>query len=245
MTQPVPDQPLTEIQRISGVFAEPSRVFADIARNGRWWIIAIAMILLNVVVISAMVQRVGYDLMIEKALEQSRQVQEMSADQRAQVYEQQRKFMPIAIRVFPPIAILAGMLVAAAALLFSYRFLLDAEVKYKEALNITAYAYLPPSIVATLMFVAILYLKPPDEFDMESASGLSIGSFLSRDAAAWLRSLANSLDLFTIWTILLIATGFTALCGARKMPLGRSVWGVLAPWLVYVLGKMGFAALTG
>lgn len=245
MTQPVSDQPMTEMQRISGVFTEPSRVFADIARNGRWWIIAAAMILLNVVVISAMVQRVGYDLMIEKALEQSRQVQEMSADQRAQVYEQQRKFMPIGIRVFPPIAILAGMLVVAGALLFSYRFLLDADVKYKEALNITAYAYLPPAIAGNLMFLTILYLKPPDEFDMESAASLSIGSFFSRDTAAWLRSLANSLDLFTIWTIILIATGFTALCGARKLPFGRSIWGVLAPWLVYVLGKMGFAALTG
>ncbi len=245
MTQPASDQPLTEIQRISGVFTEPSGVFADIARNGRWWIVAVVLILLNVVAISAMVQRVGYDLMIEKALEQSRRVQEMSPEQRAQVYESQRQFMPIAMRVFPPVAILGGMLVVAAALLFSYRFLLDADVKYKEVLNITAYAYLPPAIAANLMFFALLYLKPPDEFDMESAGGLSVGSFLSRDTAAWLRSLANSLDLFTIWTIVLIATGFTALCGARKMPFGRSVWGVLAPWLVYVLGKMGFAALTG
>lgn len=245
MTQPASDQPMTEIQRISGVFTEPSRVFPDIARHGRWWIIVAFLILLNVVAVSAMVQRVGYDLMIDKALEQSRQVQEMSADQRAQVYESQRKFMPIAVRVFPPVAIFGGILVIAAALLFSYRFLLDADVKYKEALNITAYASLPPVIAANLMFFALLYLKPPDEFDMESAGGLSIGSFLSRDTAAWLRSLANSFDLFTIWTIVLIAIGFTALCGARKLPLGRSLWGVIAPWLVYVLGKMGFAALTG
>lgn len=245
MTQPASDQPLTEIQRISGILAEPSRVFPDAARHGRWWIIVAVLILINVVVISAMVQRVGYDLMIERALEQSRQVQEMSADQRAQVYETQRKFMPVAVRVFPPLAILGGMLLVAAALLFSYRFLLDADVKYREALNITAYASLPPSVASNLMFLAVLYLKPPDEFDMESAGGLSVGSFLTRDTAAWLRSLANSLDLFTIWTIVLIATGFTALCGARKLPLGRSLWGVIAPWLVYVLGKMGFAALTG
>lgn len=245
MTQPASDQPISEIQRISGVFTEPSRVFAEIARNGRWWMIALVLILLNVIAVSAMVQRVGYDLMIEKTLEQSRQIQEMSADQRAQVYESQRKFMPIAMRVFPPVAILGGMLLVAAVLLFTYRFLLDAEVKYKEALNITAYSFLPPAIAGNIMFFALLYLKPPDEFDFESAGGLSVGSFLSRETAAWLRSLANSLDLFTIWTIVLIAIGFTALCGARKLPFGRSIWGVLAPWFVYVLGKMGFAALTG
>lgn len=245
MTQPVQSQSLSETQRIAGVFTEPSSVFADIARRGRWWLVLAALILLNVLAVSAMVERVGYDLMIEKALEQSRQVQEMSADQRAQVYETQRKFMPIAVRVFPPLAIFGGTLLVAAALLFSYRFLLDADVKYKEALNITAYAWLPPAVAGNLMFFAVLYLKAPDEFDMESAGGLSIGSFLSRDTAAWLRSLANSLDLFTLWIIVLIAIGFTALCGARKLPFGRSIWGVLVPWLVYVLGKMGFAAITG
>jgi len=245
MTQPVSQSPLNEIQRISGVFTEPSRVFPDIARNGRWWIIAAALVLINIIVMSLVVQRISYDLIIEKALERSKQVQEMSADQRAQVYETQRKFMPIAIRVLPPVAIVASMLVVAAVLLFSYRLMLGADVKYKEALNITSYAFLPPAIAGNLMFLALLYLKPPDEFDMESASGLSIGSFLSPDTAAWLRSLANSVDLFTIWTIVLIATGFTALCGARKLPFGRSIWGVLTPWLVYVIGKMGFAALTG
>lgn len=245
MTQPNTSEPLSELQRICGVFTEPSRVFPDIARRGRWWLVLAALVLLNVLAVSAMVGRVGYDLMIEKALEQSRQVQEMSAEQRAQVYETQRKFMPIAVRVFPPLAIFGGTLLVAAALLFSYRFLLDADVKYKEALNITAYAWLPPAVAGNLMFFAVLYLKPPDEFDMESAGSLSIGSFLSRDTAAWLRSLANSLDLFTLWIIVLIALGFTALCGSRKLPFGRSIWGVLVPWLVYVLGKMGFAAITG
>ncbi|MEJ5369889.1 MAG: YIP1 family protein [Bryobacteraceae bacterium] len=245
MTQPNTTDRLSELQRISGVFTEPSRVFPDIARHGRWWLVIAILIVLSVLSVSAMVSRVGYDLMIEKALEQSRQVQEMSAEQRAQVYESQRKFMPIAFRVFPPIAILGGMLIAAGALLFSYRFLLDTDVKYREALNITVYASLPPAIVGNIMFYSLLYLKPPEEFDFESAGSLSIGSFLSRDTAAWLRSLANSMDLFTIWTIVLIAIGFSAFCGTRKLPFSRSLWGVLVPWLIYVLGKMGFAAIAG
>ena len=245
MTDEQQDTPLSESGRLAGVFLDPARAFPDIAERGRWWLVALLLILMNVAALSAMVSRVGYDRMIEKAFEQNPRLQEMTPEQRMQAMETQRKFLPVAVRVFPPVGIFAGMLVVAGALLFSYRFLLDADVKYRQALNITAYSWLPPAVAGNLMFFAVLYLKPPDEFDAESASGLSIGSFLSRDTAAWLRSLANSVDLFTIWTIVLIAMGFSAVCGKRKMPFSRALWGVVAPWLVYVLGKMGIAALTG
>ncbi|MCS7041195.1 MAG: YIP1 family protein [Bryobacteraceae bacterium] len=245
MTGPEQKTALSEFERMAGVFTDPGRVFADVAERGRWWLVLLVLIALNVVVMTLMVGRVGYDQMIEKAFEQSPRLQEMSPEQRMQAMEQQRKFMPIAIRVLPPLAMAAALFVVAGVLLFSFRMLLDAEVKYGHALNITAYAWLPPAVAGNAMFLALLYLKPPEEFDAEAAGGLSIGSFLSRDTAPWLRSLASSFDLFTLWTILLIAAGFSAYCGKRKMPFGRALWGVLAPWFVYVLGKMGFAALMG
>jgi hypothetical protein len=245
MTTPNDRPNLTELQRILGVFTDPSGVFADIAERGRWWLIAALLILMNVVAVTAMVQRVGYERMIQQAMDQNPRLQEMSPEQRMQVMESQRRFMPVAVRVLPPLAIVGGLLAVAGVLLFSFRMLLDADVRYRHALNITAYSWLPPAAAGNVMFFALLYLKSPDDFDAQEAGGLSIGSFLSRDTAAWLRSLASSIDLFTLWTIVLIAAGFSAYCGKKKLPFGRALWGVLAPWFVYVLAKMGFAALTG
>lgn len=245
MTTPDAKTSLSELARISGVFTDPPAVFADVAERGRWWLVLLVLIALNVIVMTAMIQRVGYDRMIEKAFEQNPRLQELSPEQRLQAMEQQRRFMPLAVRVLPPLAMAAALFAVAGVLLFSYRMLLDADVGYRHALNITAYSWLPPAVAGNAMFLALLYLKQPEDFDAEAAGSLSIGSFLSRDTAAWLRSLANSFDLFTLWTIALIAAGFSAYCGRRKMPFGRALWGVLAPWFVYVLGKMGFAALTG
>lgn len=234
---------LPEGRRLAGVFFEPGQVFADIAARGRWWLVLVILIALNFVAISLMVSRVGYDNMIQKAFENSKQIQQMSADQRQQAFETQRRFMPLAVRVGPPVAILAAVLVIAGVLLFVFKFMLDAELGYRQVLNITCYASLPPSLLGNLAFLLVLFLKDPSDFDAENASGLNAGMFLSSDSAAWLKSLAGSLDLFTFWTIALLAIGLSAALGARKMPFGRALGGVVLPWLIYVAGKAGFAAL--
>lgn len=245
MTTPDAKTSLSEFSRIAGVFTDPPAVFADVAERGRWWLVLLALIALHGIVMTAMIERVGYERMIERAFEQNPRLQELRPEQRLQAMEQQRRFLPLALRVLPPLTTAAALFAVAGVLLFSYRMLLDADAGYRHALNITAYSWLPPAVAGNAMFLALLYLKPPDDFDAEAAGSLSLGSFLPRDTAPWLRSLANSFDLFTLWAIALIAAGFSAHCGRRKMPFGRALRGVLAPWAVYVLGKMGLAALTG
>ena len=55
-------------------------------------------------------------------------------------------------------------------------------------------------------------------------------------------SLATSLDLFSIWLILLLAVGFSA-AQPRKLTFGKALAGVLIPWGIYVVGKAALATL--
>jgi hypothetical protein len=244
--QPAETTPkLSEGRRLSGVCFEPGAVFPDIAVNGRWWLALIIIVLLTTLSVTLMVNRIGYDQMIRSAFESNERAQQMSPEQRAQAIEAQKKFMPIAVKVMPVVAIFLGSLVVAGALLFTFKFLLDAEMTYKQVLNIYAYAAIPPSIVGTGVMLMVLYMKPPEEFDMQNASAISVGAFLPQGTSAWIKSLGASLDLFTIWTIVLLAIGFSAFCGAKRMPFGRALTGIVLPWLVYVAGKAAFASLFG
>ena len=56
------------------------------------------------------------------------------------------------------------------------------------------------------------------------------------------RPSAESLDLFTAWFMFLLASGFGV---AIRKPTSGALWGVVIPWAVYVLGKVGLAALMG
>jgi len=234
---------LSEARRLTGVFHEPGTVFPDIAANGRWWIPMLLVVLCTSLFVALMVDRVGYDRMIQKAFESSKRAQEMPAEQRQAAMDSQRKMMPVFVRIMPPLANILGLLIVAGGLLFTFKFLLDVNLSYKNSLNITCYASIPPAVAGVAAMIAVMYLKPPDEFDAENALAFNAGAFMPEGTAKWLHSIGSSLDLFTFWSIALLAIGFSAAAGAKKLPFSRALIGVIAPWLVWVVCKAAFAAL--
>ena len=67
------------------------------------------------------------------------------------------------------------------------------------------------------------------------------GAFLSEDAPKWLVSLLTSLDIFTLWILVLQGIGFHA-ANPKKLTLGRAFLTVLAVFILFTLVKVGFAA---
>ncbi|HEY2119750.1 MAG TPA: hypothetical protein VGH37_11240, partial [Candidatus Acidoferrum sp.] len=87
-------------------------------------------------------------------------------------------------------------------------------------------------LVSTPVFLLVLFLKPPGMLDPENPVATNLAAFLPEDSAKWLVSLCKSLDIFTIWTLILIAIGFAAvnpkkLKGAKSYMVVFSVWGAL------------------
>lgn len=237
-------EPLSEAGRLTGVFHAPGETFPDVAERGRWWIPAAIMVLMGLTFVTLFVQRVGYDRMIQKAFETNTQLQDMPADKKAEAVAMQRKMMPVMMYAGPPAATLLGIVIVAGALLFLMNGLMDAGLRYKQSLNICAYAMFPASLVSTILTCVVMYLKPPDEFDIEHALAFNAGAFLNPESTSkYLVSLASSFDLFTFWMIALMAIGFSATVGARKLPFSKALTGILIPWGLWVLIKVGFAAL--
>ena len=240
------DAPMSEARRLSGVFHEPGAVFADIAANGRWWLALLIVVVVTFSVAALMASHIGYDRIIQKSFESNSRLQEMPAEQKARAIETQRKIMPFIMHVVPAVSVVIGALVIAGVLLFIMNAMLDAGLTFKQVLNIQTYASLPASLVGGAALVLVLFLKSPDEFDVQRPLAFNAGAFLNPDTSAkWLQSLLGSFDLFTIWTIVLLAIGFSAACGQRKMPFSRALTGILVPWGIWVLGKAAVASLFG
>ena len=170
-------------------------------------------------------------------------MQNLPADQREQTVAMQIKVGP----AFAYGAIVVGFPVMAAAtagvFLFMFRTLLGAELSFRQVFAIVCYSWVP-LLFGSVMALAVMLLKNPEEFDLQYPTLTNIGAFLEpASTPKWLLSLGTSIDVFTLWVLALLATGLSV--ASRKISWSTSFTTVLGTWVVYVLVKMGWAAMFG
>ena len=87
----------------------------------------------------------------------------------------------------------------------------------------------------------ILFLKDPATVDLQNVVASNPGALLSDDAAKWLVTLLSSIDVFAIWTMILLAIGFSA-TDSKKLSFGKSLVLVIIPWILFTVVKVGLVA---
>src|SRR5205085_7020709 len=102
----------------------------------------------------------------------------------------------------------------------------------KRMMGIVGYSFLP-TLVSSLLALLVMYLKAPEDFNIQNPLAFNAGAFIANDAPAWLKGFASSFDLFSFWIMGLMAIGVGA--AARKMTFGKAFATILFPWALYVL----------
>jgi hypothetical protein len=230
--------PINHFGRIIGVFFSPKETFADIAKRPSWILPVILMTVLGAAVAFVMNQKVDWRDVASKRIEESPRAANLSPEQK----EQQ---LAMSAKISPPIAYAFGIawpilqaLIVGGVLLLAYNVIGGAGARFSSSLGITAHAYFP-WILYSLLFILILYLKAPGTVDLDNPIATNIGAFLPESTPKAMMSLAKSIDLFSIWTLLLISIGFAA-TNPKKLK-GKSLSIAISVWAIYVAIKMGGA----
>lgn len=244
--QDVEERPMSEAGRIMNVFVEPKAAFADIAARPRPWVPLVLLIVFTVGYLSVFSSRVGWGRVMEQQMENNPQMQNMSAEQRAKAAEgiaRASSVMGYVVPASPIVTIPLFTLVVAGVFLVVFRAMMGADLTFKQLFAITAYSWLP-DLIYNAAAIAVLFLKSPDEFNMENPLAFNIGAFLDPQATSKaVMSVASSIDLFSFWKIGLLALGIAV--AARKISLSTALVGVTIPWAVWVAAKAGLAMLRG
>jgi hypothetical protein len=241
--EPSPDKPMSEPARIAGVYIEPARAFSDIvARPQRWFIPMILVMVCAMGFIYCYSQRVGWEQMMRKQFETNTQLQNLPKEQRDLAMERGIKFAGIGSYV----GVVGGMpimvLIVAGVLMLVMNSMMGAQVSFVQSLAIVSYSYLT-GVVTSILGIIVMYIKSPEDFDLQNPLAFNGAAFLASDAPKWMTALLGSLDVFTFWTMALMATGFAAT--TRKMKWSKAFTGVVMMWLVWVVVKTGWAAFRG
>ncbi len=241
--QTEPESRMSELGRLTNVFFEPRSAFADIAARPRPWAPLALSVLMALVFMTAFSQRVGWERFARQTIESASQMQNMPPEQRERAVAMQLKIMPVMGYVGAVLGTAVTALIVAGVLLLIFKAFMGAAITFKQMFGITAYSFLP-GVVSGLAALVVMFLKDPDEFNLQNPTAFNLGAFFNPESTAkWKIALGSSIDLFTIWIVVLLAIGVAT--AARRMSFGKALTGVLTPWLLWVLLKTGFTALRG
>jgi len=253
--QPRIEEParLGPVARLTGTLLSPGETFADVNRKPTWiapMIIAIATVLASTFFFQWRVHPDWDSIMrnqIKKRMERSNQsLTEEQMQQQVAFSKSIAKFFPIIGAIVTPIiyVILAGIF--ALGLMF-----IQAKTTFKKILSVVAWSSAAVGIIATVVTIASLMVRDEEglrSIDPTQSAGIvpsNLAVFLPSTASAVLKAVAASLDIFTIWILILLSIGFASIAGSRKIKTGNTATVVFGFWAVYVLLKIGWAAAFG
>jgi hypothetical protein len=233
---------MSEFSRLSGVFFEPSKTFADIAERPTWLVPLVLVILAALAYTFAIGQRIGWERVIDQQM-QSRMAQ-MSDQQRAAVEQakpMQVKIAQVAGYFFAVIGAPLYYLIASGVLLLIVNGIMSAGIKFKQVFAILCYSGIPGILMIVLTIISMYMKSNPDDFNMQNPLPFNLAWLMPADTPLkFLHSIAGSIDLFSIWAMLLIATGLKA-AGGKKLTFGGGLTAVMVPWAIFVVVKALFA----
>jgi len=119
----------------------------------------------------------------------------------------------------------------------AYNLLGGANTNFGTAFAITSHAALT-GLVSSVLIILVLYLKPAGTVDLENPVASNIAAFLPEDSAKWLVALLKSIDIFTFWTLILLAIGFAA-TNPKKLRGSKAFTIAFSVWAVYVVCRVG------
>jgi hypothetical protein len=229
---------------VIGVFTSPRETFQDIGQRPGWIVPMLIVLLVSLTANVLIGQRVGWERIVRQSIEKSSSTQNLSAEQVQQAVDRGTKFASYgsfgAILIGVPLvtALMAAVLMGSVSLF-------GGKSTFKQAFSVCAHAGLV-GVIGALFMIIVLYAKPPDEFDVQRPTAFNVGAFLNPETTGKaLMSIATSIDAFTIWTIVLLAIGFSAISGKKSFTTGKAFTAVVLPFVLWVCIKAGWAAMFG
>lgn len=226
-------------QRLAGVLFAPADTFEDIARKPDFVVPLIVIVLISYVTTFMIVPRMDWDAVTAQQYEamKARNPNVSEADM-ARIAKFTKAIGTVTAFVMPVLQI-AWFVIVAGILLLAVR-LFGGEGTFGQAFSTTLYAWMPLVINGILVAIVGATRAKIDPTTMAAMVKSNLGFLVDIKEQPVLFSLLSSIDIFSIWTIVLLIIGFAILSRSPKL---RTAFIVIALWFAAVLVKLGFAAL--
>jgi hypothetical protein len=242
---PEASTPLSEVERVVDTFVAPSKTFNDILRSSSWWLPWLLGALVPLGFSVAIQQKVGWDKTYSNILRQSSQTQQdriaqLPPDQQARQKAIAASFTKYVVWASPVLGLLFAA-IAAGVLLMTLNFGLGGRATFGQMFAVWMYATLPWLISGILGIVVLFAGLDADAFNLKNPVGTNVGYYLPTDLPQWLIAFGTSMDVLTIWVLVLLTIGCAIVARTK---LASTAIAVVGWWVLITLVKVGVAAIS-
>jgi hypothetical protein len=231
---PPQEKPSNPFSRIVGVLFSPGQTFADIARKPDWVVPALVIIVVFFAAAIVTVPRLDF----EGLMRQSMEAKGVTGAQA----EQGMRFglaMARGIQYTLPF-LMIGFLAVAALLYWLGLRLVGGEATYQQAFSVVLYGFMPVVIRQLVKIPIVLSKHNINPRDAETIVRSGPAFLVNFKDHPMLFALLSRLDLFAIWTLILIVIGLAV---AARISKAKSAGVVIVVWTIATLMTVGFAAI--
>jgi hypothetical protein len=245
VAEPAPG--LTQWQRVANTFSAPSTTFADIQRGNRsWWMPFILLSIVAYILFAAVDLKIGMQQVVDNQIRLNPKTEERLAQASPAQREMSAKISLYATEgafIANPALMIAGIALLSLGLWGTINFVFGGTATYGSIFAAWFYASLP-GIVKTLLGTIVIFAGvAPESFNIKNFAPTNLGAFLDPvETNKALYALATSLDVVTIWTLVLLGMGTATVAGVKR---GSGYIAVFGWWALFVLIGAGIAAARG
>lgn len=237
-------RPLSQVERVVDTFVAPSKTFTDILRSASWWLPFVLFLVFGIANSFAIQKKIGWNAVAQRQIElnpkQQEKMEQLSPEQR----NMQMKISTIATEGIAygfSVVLVIGCLFFALLYWATLNFALGAQTRYWQVFAVVLYSLLPRLLLTVLNIIFVFAGVNTENYDIRNPVGVNLAYYMP-DAAPALKPWLTAIDLFGIWSIILLIIGFAII--ARKSK-GQTAAVVIGWNLLFLLIGSGFAAAFG
>lgn len=227
---PPTDQPAiasvdNSFERIIGIFTSPTTTFESIARKPDWFIPLLVMLLFAAATGFIASDRIDFEGTMREQLEGSKMTEEQK-EKAIEMGSGMQKAGPYLGVLFTPVI----LLIIAALIMLGHK-IMGAEGGFGAYFSVAVYSWFPQFIKGLLVTIILLAGEPKTINEMMVAAYSNPGFLVDSATNPVLFAFLTKLDVFTIWSLILMTIGYSIVSRGSRM---RSAVIVVGLWAVYV-----------
>lgn len=239
---------LSQMQRVTYTFSAPSKTFEDIKRGNRsWWMPWLIMVIVGYLFFGVVATKITMQTVVDNQMKlASEKQQEQMAKATPEARELTNKislYVTEGVFIASPVFVLLVAAVVSLVLWGTINFVFGGKASFGAIFAMWFFANLPANIKSLLGIIVIFISDTPETFNIKNFAPTNVGAFLPvMETNHAVYALATSLDIVSIWCMILMSIGLATVAGVKRSSGYIAVFGW---WAIIVLIGVGFAAIQG